>query len=111
MRAEKAISAACRAIDNCLVSWAIVHWMIERVVIAVEKKIDQFSHWLISLRAHFIEFEKMPICSLIDWNHAESNSVKSATSMSGFSAITHVHTSIPAAIADGVDTPEGKATM
>jgi hypothetical protein len=60
--------------------------------------------------SYFIDVEKMPFCCLIVSNHAESSSAMSATSMSGFSAITHVQTSMPAAMADGVETPKGRDT-
>ena len=53
----------------------------------------------------------MPLSSLILDIHAVLISVIMAISNAGRSEITHVHVSVPAAIADGVNTSKGRATM
>ena len=54
--------------------------------------------------------EKTPFLSLTVANQAANISLIRTTSATGFSAITHVQTSIPAAMADGVNTSNGRAT-
>jgi len=56
-------------------------------------------------------FEKMPLANLILAIHAELISAIMAISNVGRSEITHVHVSMPAAMADGVKTSKGKATI
>jgi hypothetical protein len=53
----------------------------------------------------------MPLSSLMLVIHAELISAIMEISNAGRSDITHVHVSMPAAIADGVKTSKGKATM
>ena len=53
----------------------------------------------------------MPLSSLILVIHAVLISVIMAISNAGRSDMTHVHVSVPAAIAEGVKTSKGRATM
>jgi hypothetical protein len=56
-------------------------------------------------------FEKMPLANLMLVIHAVLISAIIAISNVGRSEITHVHVSMPAAIAEGVKTSKGKATI
>jgi hypothetical protein len=59
---------------------------------------------------HLSEGENRPVWFFIVSDHADRISLIKATSVSGFSATTQFHTSIPEAIADGVATPNGRET-
>ncbi len=56
-------------------------------------------------------FEKMPLANLILVIHAVLISAIMAISNVGRSEITHVQVSMPAAMADGVNTSKGRATI
>lgn len=53
----------------------------------------------------------MPLSNLMVVIHAVLISIIIAISNAGRSDMTHVHVSVPAAIADGVKTSNGRATM
>jgi hypothetical protein len=56
-------------------------------------------------------FEKTPFANLMLVIHAVLISAIMAISNVGRSDITHVHVSMPAAMAEGVNTSKGKATI
>lgn len=58
-----------------------------------------------------MDVEKMPFPCLMVSDHADNSSLMRATSTTGFSAMTQVQISMPADIADGVETSKGRATM
>jgi hypothetical protein len=63
------------------------------------------------VRTYLSVFEKMPLANLMLVIHAVLISTIMAISNVGRSEITQVHVSIPAAMADGVKTSKGKATI
>jgi hypothetical protein len=62
-------------------------------------------------RTYLSVIEKIPLANLMLVIHAVLISAIMAISNVGRSEITHVHVSIPAAMADGVKTSKGKATI
>jgi hypothetical protein len=60
--------------------------------------------------AYLSDLENKPMWFFTVSDHADKISLIRATSVSDFSAMTQLHTSIPEAIADGVATPNGRDT-
>lgn len=97
-------------VDDVLVSGAIVYRMIERVIITGVYGVSAGYLMRLEFDTNFMDREKMPFSTRIEFVHAESNSIMTVTSNSGFSTITQDQTSMPDVIADGVEISNGSAT-
>ena len=100
MRHEEAPSIGCCMVNLFFFCWDIANRVVGWVIIAPEA-INS---------THLSICENTPFLPLNVSNHVDITSHKSLTLVTGFSAITHVQTSIPAAIATGVKTSNGMAT-
>ena len=83
--------------------------MQKRVVIARKMKGNSEAFGNMNV-PYFIDDENIPFSCLIESDQAERTSPIKATSISGYSAMTHVQISMPVAIAAGVETWKGNAT-
>jgi hypothetical protein len=101
----------CSTVNGIFFRGRVVDGMIERVIIAREGDQAACHRPPRGVSTYLSVFEKMPLSSLILVIHAELISTIMDISNVGRSDITHVHVSMPAAIADGVKTSKGKATM
>lgn len=105
---QKATCIARSSINNLLICWAVAYWVIEWVIVTFEYGMSITRG---TMRTTYLsDVENSPFCCLIVSNQEESISDINETSIAGFSAISHVQTSIPAAIAAGVETAKGRAT-
>jgi hypothetical protein len=84
--------------------------MIEWVVVARDR-ISYGTSAFERTGAYLSVLEKIPLSNLMLVIHAVLISAIIAISNAGRSDMTHVHASMPAAIADGVKTSKGRATM
>jgi len=91
-------------VDNLFVSRAVTNWVEKGVLVAKKILVGNEGD---RVNTYFRDFEKMPLCSFIVSDHADKISLIKATSVSEFSAMTQLHTSIPEAMAEGVLTPKG----
>jgi hypothetical protein len=83
--------------------------MIEGINLAIDRSVmNRFAD--IIVYTHFNDVENNPLSCLIVSAHAVTTSLIKATSISGFSEIIQLQTSIPADIAEGVPTSTGKTT-
>jgi len=98
-------------INLLFVCRAILDRTKERVIAAVHKAVSSVSIGDEKRKSgYFCEVENMPLSNLTVASQAELTSIITAISYSGFSEMTHVHTSIPAAIEAGVKASNGRAT-
>ena len=111
MWGEQSAGIVRSTVNDIFVCRRVVDRMIKRVIIT--RSGDKQP--VINLRRGFSKylsvFEKMPLSSLMLVIQAELISAIMEISNAGRSDITHVHVSMPAAIADGVKTSKGNATM
>jgi hypothetical protein len=108
MGCEDSTSTAGGSVNDLFVCRSILDWVVEGIMVAVYNKLNQVSFFI--EYAYLRASENIPFWDLIVIDQAERTSNVSATSDSGFSAITQVQASIPADIAEGVKTSNGTVT-
>jgi len=108
MWCKKASRISHCEINHCLVGWTVADGMTKWINVTEP---SQARRLRINSITYFKDIENMPFPCLIVSDQAVKTSAMRAISNSGFSEMIHVQTSIPADMAEGVKTSNGKATV